>query len=37
MIKIIELIKIYPISFFMIVGIFIALVFTIKEEIGRKK
>lgn len=35
--KIIELISVYPISFFMILGILIAGVFTLIEEIKRKK
>jgi len=33
----IELIKIYPISFFLMTGIFIAGVYTLLEELKRKK
>lgn len=36
MTKLIELISVYPISFFMMLGILIAAVFTIKEEIKRR-
>jgi preprotein translocase subunit YajC len=35
--KIIELITTYPISFLMFIGMFFALIFTIREERKRKK
>jgi F0F1-type ATP synthase membrane subunit b/b' len=35
--KIIELISVYPISFFLMVGILIAVIYTTIEEIKRKR